>query len=212
MHGACFAAFWVGVSRVALAAAGSLYLLRMLAITGFYHRYFSHRAFQTSRIGQFVFGFLGASAVQRGPIWWAAHHRHHHAHADLPEDVHSPVQHGFLWSHMGWFMCREHFMADMSPRHSRRGLAQQSSSLSSGCPPGILLVGIRPDVLFSQMPRTQRRDLGPAARARRCTRRRRRSSAINEADQLAFRLRPAASGGTCPAYRTSSPDTRAAAG
>jgi stearoyl-CoA desaturase (delta-9 desaturase) len=114
MHGACFAAFWVGVSRVALAAAGSLYLLRMLAITGFYHRYFSHRAFQTSRIGQFVFGFLGASAVQRGPIWWAAHHRHHHAHADLPEDVHSPVQHGLLWSHMGWFMCREHFMADMS--------------------------------------------------------------------------------------------------
>ncbi len=114
MHGACLAAFWVGVSRIALAVSGFLYVLRMLAITGFYHRYFSHRAFQTSRVGQFIFGCLGASAVQRGPIWWAAHHRHHHAHADLPEDVHSPVQHGFFWSHMGWFMCREHFGADMS--------------------------------------------------------------------------------------------------
>jgi len=117
MHGACLAAFWVGVSWIAVAVGGALYALRMLAITGFYHRYFSHRAFKTSRLGQFVFGLLGASAGQRGPIWWAAHHRHHHAHADLPEDVHSPVQHGFLWSHMGWFMCREHFGADLSRVH-----------------------------------------------------------------------------------------------
>jgi stearoyl-CoA desaturase (delta-9 desaturase) len=47
--------------------------------------------------------------VQRGPLWWAAHHRHHHAHSDRPGDPHSPAQHGFLWSHTGWFMAREHF-------------------------------------------------------------------------------------------------------
>jgi stearoyl-CoA desaturase (delta-9 desaturase) len=81
----------------------------MFAITGFYHRYFSHRSFRTSRAAQFAFALLGASAVQRGPIWWAAHHRHHHAYSDRPEDVHSPVQRGFLWSHMGWFLSRRHF-------------------------------------------------------------------------------------------------------
>jgi stearoyl-CoA desaturase (delta-9 desaturase) len=57
---------------------------------------------------------LGASAVQRGPIWWAAHHRHHHVHSDKPDDVHSPAQHGFFWSHMGWFMSHKHFAADLS--------------------------------------------------------------------------------------------------
>src|SRR5271154_990474 len=75
MHVACLAVIWVGFSWVALAVTISLYLVRMFAITGFYHRYFSHRTFKTSRLGQFVFGMLGASAVQRGPIWWAAHHR-----------------------------------------------------------------------------------------------------------------------------------------
>ena len=108
MHLACLAVFWVGFSWAALSAAISLYVLRMFAITGFYHRYFSHRTFKTSRVGQFLFGLLGASAVQRGPIWWAAHHRHHHVHSDKPEDVHSPAQHGFFWSHMGWFMSNKY--------------------------------------------------------------------------------------------------------
>ncbi|MFZ4701476.1 MAG: acyl-CoA desaturase, partial [Candidatus Methylumidiphilus sp.] len=86
-----------------------LYIVRMFAITGFYHRYFSHRTFQTSRPAQFIFAVIGAAAVQRGPIWWSAHHRHHHATADEEDDVHSPVRHGFLWSHMGWFLSQANF-------------------------------------------------------------------------------------------------------
>jgi len=58
----------------------------------------------TSRVGKFIFGLRGASTVQSGPIWWAAHHRHHHVHSDKPQDLHSPMQHGFFWSHMGWFI------------------------------------------------------------------------------------------------------------
>ena len=81
----------------------------MFAVTAFYHRYFSHRAFRASRAMQFIFALLGASAVQRGPLWWAAQHRHHHAHSDDPYDAHSPAQQGFWWSHMGWFLAREHF-------------------------------------------------------------------------------------------------------
>jgi stearoyl-CoA desaturase (delta-9 desaturase) len=114
MHLACLAVIWVGVSFVAVAMAVGLYLLRMFAVTGFYHRYFAHRSFKTSRAGQFVFAVLGASAVQRGPIWWAAHHRHHHAHSDQDNDVHSPSQRGFIWSHMGWFLSKRYFVADMS--------------------------------------------------------------------------------------------------
>jgi stearoyl-CoA desaturase (delta-9 desaturase) len=109
LHLACLAAFWVGVSPTAVTLAVALYLLRMFAITGFYHRYFSHKTFRTSRPAQFLFAALAASAAQRGPLWWAAQHRHHHAHADEKEDVHSPRQHGFFWSHMGWFLCRANF-------------------------------------------------------------------------------------------------------
>ena len=110
----CLSVIWVGVSPVALAVAGTLYVVRMFAITGFYHRYFCHRSFKTSRTGQFLFGVLGASAGQRGPIWWAAHHRQHHHHSDQPADVHSPLQHGFLWSHMGWFMARGPIEPDLA--------------------------------------------------------------------------------------------------
>jgi stearoyl-CoA desaturase (Delta-9 desaturase) len=114
MHLACVAVFWVGVSTTAVIVTLTFYVVRMFAITGFYHRYFSHRAFKTSRFGQFVFALLGASAVQRGPIWWAAHHRHHHAYSDQHEDVHSPRQRGFIWSHVGWFLSKRHFAPDLS--------------------------------------------------------------------------------------------------
>src|SRR6476660_5048133 len=85
---------WVGWRPVAVAVAVAMYLIRMFAITGFYHRYFSHRSFKTSRAAQFAFGVLGSSAVQRGPIWWAAHHRDHHQYSDKKEDAYSPIQHG----------------------------------------------------------------------------------------------------------------------
>lgn len=113
LHLGCAAVIWVGVSPVALLVAGLLYALRMFAITGFYHRYFSHRSFRTSRGLQFVFALIGAASVQRGPLWWAAHHRHHHRHADQPQDPHSP-RHGFWRSHMGWFMTRGAFATDLS--------------------------------------------------------------------------------------------------
>jgi stearoyl-CoA desaturase (delta-9 desaturase) len=89
-----------------------LYAVRMFAITAFYHRYFAHRTFRTSRPLQFVFACVGAACAQRGPLWWAAHHRRHHQHADTVDDPHSPRLHGFLWSHMGWFLTPEALMTD----------------------------------------------------------------------------------------------------
>jgi stearoyl-CoA desaturase (Delta-9 desaturase) len=49
-----------------------------------------------------VIAFLGQTSAQRGVIWWAAVHRHHHLHSDTEHDVHSPRHHGFLYSHVGW--------------------------------------------------------------------------------------------------------------
>nr|WP_230474718.1 acyl-CoA desaturase [Dyella monticola] len=114
MHVACIAVIWVGVTPIALMVAGALYAIRMFALTGFYHRYFSHRTFRTSRTVQFVFALIGATCVQRGPLWWAAHHRHHHRHADTPLDPHSPGIRGFLWSHIGWFLTTRAFRTDTS--------------------------------------------------------------------------------------------------
>lgn len=69
VHVACLAVFIVGWQRDAILVAAFLYFVRMFAITGFYHRYFSHRTFRTSRAAQFVFAVMGASAAQRGPLW-----------------------------------------------------------------------------------------------------------------------------------------------
>ncbi len=112
LHLACLGVLWVGVSWFAVAVAAILYALRMFAITGFYHRYFSHKAFKTSRAIQFLFAVIGASSVQRGPLWWAAHHRHHHRYSDTASDPHSPLLHGFWWSHIGWFLTPKSFATD----------------------------------------------------------------------------------------------------
>lgn len=109
LHVGCLAVIWVGFSWPSFLAAVFLYLIRMFAITGFYHRYFSHRTFRTSRAVQFIFAVLGNSSMQRGPLWWAATHRHHHKHADHEEDIHSPVISGLLWSHIGWLTSMKNF-------------------------------------------------------------------------------------------------------
>lgn len=103
IHLGATAILWVGWSPAAVLIALAIYGVRMFAITGFFHRYFSHRTFETSRPMAFLFGWIGAASGQKGPLWWAAHHRHHHRHSDQREDVHSPRQHGFWWSHLGWF-------------------------------------------------------------------------------------------------------------
>jgi len=104
LQASCLLVFVVGWSPVAVITCVALYLVRMFGITAFYHRYFSHRTFRVGRGMQFVGALLGAAATQRGPLWWAAHHRQHHRHSDTPQDAHSPIAHGFWWAHIGWIM------------------------------------------------------------------------------------------------------------
>ena len=95
-HLACFGALWSGVSATSLWLAFGLYWLRMFAVTGGYHRYFSHRTYKTSRAGQFVLALLAQSTAQKSVIWWASKHRHHHRFSDTEHDVHSPVLTSFF--------------------------------------------------------------------------------------------------------------------
>jgi stearoyl-CoA desaturase (delta-9 desaturase) len=114
LHLGCLGVLFTGWSWFAVGTAVVLYLVRMFAITGFYHRYFSHKTFHTSRFAQFLFALLGATAVQRGPLWWSYQHRHHHRHSDEEEDVHSPAIRGFWWSHIGWITSGRNFPTDYS--------------------------------------------------------------------------------------------------
>jgi stearoyl-CoA desaturase (delta-9 desaturase) len=109
VHLLCLGVIWVGASPVAVAAALAFYLLRMFFITAFYHRYFSHRTFSASRPVQFVMALLGTTAGQRGPLWWAGHHREHHITSDTAADPHSPAHRGRFFSHTVWFLTRGSF-------------------------------------------------------------------------------------------------------
>ncbi len=101
-------AIFTGFSWPAILMCLFMYYFRMFAITGAYHRYFSHRTYKTSRFFQFILAFWGASSAQQGPLWWAAHHRHHHKYSDTPDDVHSARQRGLWWSHVGWILCKKY--------------------------------------------------------------------------------------------------------
>jgi stearoyl-CoA desaturase (Delta-9 desaturase) len=100
-HLLALAAIWTGVTRASLILCGVLYVVLLLAVTVGHHRYFSHRAFKTSRVMQFILGFWAQTSLQKGVLWWAAHHRYHHRHSDQEDDLHSP-KHGILWSYAGW--------------------------------------------------------------------------------------------------------------
>ena len=105
LHVACLAVLFLpnfGVSVGVLTLCAFTYFLKMFGITAGYHRYFAHRAYKTSRVMQFVLAWLGCSAMQRGPLWWAAHHRTHHRYSDTPKDPHSPHETTFWWAHLGW--------------------------------------------------------------------------------------------------------------
>ena len=108
LHLACIGVFFTGFSWVAVAVLLLTYTVRVFALTAGFHRYFSHRAFKTSRIFQFVMAWVGTSSAQLGPMWWAANHRHHHQHSDKEEDIHSPVVKDAFWAHIGWVLCRAH--------------------------------------------------------------------------------------------------------
>jgi len=105
VHLMCLFVIMVGFNTVDVLVCLGLYVVRMWGITAGYHRYFSHRAYKTNRVFQFILAFVGTTATQKGVLWWAANHRHHHRESDTEKDIHSPVHKGFWFSHMNWILC-----------------------------------------------------------------------------------------------------------
>jgi stearoyl-CoA desaturase (delta-9 desaturase) len=113
-HVACLGAIWTGITWQSVLICILLYWLRIFGIGAGYHRYFSHRAYATSRAFQFVLACLAQSTAQKSVLWWAAKHRHHHLFSDTPTDVHSPRHKGFMYSHVGWIFARRHDTTDLT--------------------------------------------------------------------------------------------------
>ena len=107
IHAACVSLFFVHFQWKWLGLMLTLYVARMFVVTAGYHRYFSHRSFKLNRFWQFCLGFAAETSAQKGILWWAANHRHHHRYSDQEEDVHSPGLRGIWWAHVGWILSDE---------------------------------------------------------------------------------------------------------
>jgi sn-2 palmitoyl-lipid 9-desaturase len=85
-----------------------------------YHRLLSHRSFQVPKWLEYTIAFVGALALQGGPIFWVAGHRLHHAHTE--DEVKDPysAKRGFWWSHMLWIFYphAEFFEYDLYSRYA----------------------------------------------------------------------------------------------
>lgn len=103
MHLLPLGALFTGAPWFAWVIMAVLYFGRMWFVTAGYHRYFAHRSYRMGRVMQFLVALGASTAVQQGPLWWAAVHRHHHKYSDQPQDIHSPRK-GFSWSHIGWIL------------------------------------------------------------------------------------------------------------
>jgi stearoyl-CoA desaturase (Delta-9 desaturase) len=102
VHALPLLAIFTGARWQDWAACFALVALRMFGVTAGYHRYFAHRTYKTSRVGQFLLAFIAQTSVQKGALWWAAHHRDHHRYSDTERDPHSPIRYGFWYAHVGW--------------------------------------------------------------------------------------------------------------
>jgi stearoyl-CoA desaturase (delta-9 desaturase) len=114
MHASVLLVFVAGPTPGLVALALGSYLVRMWAITAGYHRYFAHRSFKTSRAFQLFLAFLGTTAMENGPLWWASWHRRHHKYSDTALDAHSPITRGFWHAHIGWIVDGTHDAPDLA--------------------------------------------------------------------------------------------------
>jgi stearoyl-CoA desaturase (delta-9 desaturase) len=81
----------------------TLYVVTGLGITVGYHRLLTHRSFDAPAWLRRTFAWMGAAALQGGPLVWVGTHRRHHRFSDLPGDPHSPRE-SFWHAHIGWMM------------------------------------------------------------------------------------------------------------
>jgi stearoyl-CoA desaturase (delta-9 desaturase) len=77
-----------------------------LAITGGYHRLWSHRTYDAHWSVRLVYMLIGAMALQNSVLVWASGHRNHHQYVDDAERDPYSASRGFWFSHIGWMLRR----------------------------------------------------------------------------------------------------------
>ncbi len=112
VHVSCLGALFIAPRMADLILGLAVLLISSFGVSVGWHRYLSHRAFETGRISQFIIVACGALAGMKGPLWFAQHHGAHHRNSDRQADIHSPWSQGFAYSHVGWFLNRRHRMTD----------------------------------------------------------------------------------------------------
>lgn len=113
-----------------------IYLTSAIGLSLGYHRLLTHRSARVPKAVEYVIAFLGALALEGGPISWVATHRMHHASADHDGDPHNATL-GFAWSHFEWMIYRSsdksvaaaeqaHFAPDLAADRYYRFLGRYS--------------------------------------------------------------------------------------
>ena len=107
LHVAALAVFLPGMFHVSavITMLILIYLTSAIGLSLGYHRIFTHRSVRVPKAVEYVIAFLGALALEGGPISWVATHRMHHASADCEGDPHNATL-GFAWSHFEWMIYR----------------------------------------------------------------------------------------------------------
>ena len=93
-------------------AFAAFYVMNILSMSIGYHRFFMHKAFETSKPMRYAIAILAQLGTFGSLRRWIAEHRRHHAHSDRPGDIHSPYYNdygrslsgvnGWKYAHLGW--------------------------------------------------------------------------------------------------------------
>lgn len=88
------------------------FVISNMSITCGYHRYFSHRSYDTNKLIEWMYVFFGAGAFQGSIIRWCTDHRRHHRDVDTDNDPYS-INKGFWFAHLGWILYHEEDKHDL---------------------------------------------------------------------------------------------------
>ncbi|HJD63429.1 MAG TPA: fatty acid desaturase [Rickettsia endosymbiont of Sericostoma sp.] len=102
-----YASYKIGLFEISLFIAG--YYGSNIAVGVGLHRLWSHHAFKTNKVVEFILVMMSAATFQGPVLSWASNHYKHHTYTDKDQDPHSPLKFenrilGFLWSHIGWMI------------------------------------------------------------------------------------------------------------
>lgn len=93
-----------GYSPAAIIACVVLTWMTGMAITGGYHRLWSHNAYDAHWSLRLWYALWGAMALQNTILHWSSGHRVHHRHVDDVDLDPYSAKRGLWFSHMGWML------------------------------------------------------------------------------------------------------------